>query len=298
MRIVSRVFILITFVAVVYYLFLLSYEFKIRFSAKTLPGDVIQTLRIWSRSLDSAQIIEVDSFSHVRQRVSFEGREYLYNWNFEYRDSSTFIDVEISEPSHRVGNKLRVLIGDPPVEKDGGEIVRKFYDVLKYHLNLTKVKMIGEEEHGPEFCLCRSLEKSQLDKAQGMMENYLYMSTFIEGSGMKMTGLPSVRLNHWSHSQGQLKYDFCFPVMETNSLPVADGLEYKHFDGFYAVKAQYNGNYITSDRAWYELYHYANKRGYIVKGLPVEYFMDNPNFGTKEINWRAEIFLPIEPRTE
>lgn len=298
MKIVSRVFIPIIFIVVVYYLFFLAYEFEVSFSVKTLPGDVIQTLRIWSRSLDSAQIIEVDSFSHVRQRVSFEGREYFYNWHFKYKDSLTFVDVEISEPSRRVGNKLMVLTGEPPVEKDAGEIIKKFYDVLKYHLNLTKVEMIGKEKHGPEFCLCRSLEKSQLDKAQGMMENYLYMSTFIGSSGMKMTGFPSVRLNQWSHSLGQLKYDFCLPVMETDSLPVAHGLEYKHFDGFYALKAQYNGNYITSDRAWYELYHYANKSGYTVKGLPVEYFMDNPNFGTKEINWKAEIFLPIERHPE
>jgi len=294
MKIVWRGSALIVLVVALYYFFFRPYEFKASFETKTLPGDIIQTIRIWNRSLDSAQIVEVDSFKRVRQRIFLGDREYLYDWYFQSDDSVTKVSVQISEPAHKLMNKMMVLIGEPPVKKDGTSTARIFYTVLKQHLEITKVKVIGEERHQAEFCLCRSLEKDQFNKAQGMMENYLPMSSFIEANGLRLSGLPSVRINEWSHSQGKLKYDFCFPILETDSLPVIEGLEYKRFNEFYALKAEYHGNFITSDRAWYELYQYASNSGYTTNGLPVEYFVDNPNFGTKEINWKAEIFLPVE----
>ncbi len=294
MKIAWRAAALILLVWVLYYFFLRSYEYKVNFEAKTLPGDVIQTIRIWNRSLDSAQIVEVDSFKHVRQQIILEDRAYFYDWYFQQDDSITKVSIQISEPAHKLSNKVNVLIGEPSIEKDGASIAKTFYSILKQHLEITNVKVIGEEKVGSEFCLCRSLEKGQFNKAQGMMENFLPMSTFIEASGLKLTGLPSVRINAWSHSKGKLKYDFCFPIKETDSLPAIEGLEYKRFKEFTALKAEYHGNFITSDRAWYSLYQYASDADYKVNGLPVEYFVDNPNFATKETSWKAEIFLPIE----
>jgi GyrI-like small molecule binding domain len=294
MKIALRAIALTLLIFAVYYFFFHPYEFKVNFSAKTLPGDIIQTIRIWNRSLDSAQIVEVDSFKHVHQRISIEGREYIYDWYFQLEDSVTNVSVHVSEPARKVLNKVLVPLSEPSIEKDGSSIVKRFYNVLKQHLEITNVSVIGEAKHDSEFCLCHEIEEAQTTKAYGMMKNYLLLSSFIEENGLKLAGSPSVRLKQWSHNQGKLKYDFCFPISPKDSLPVMEGLEYKHFDAFDALKAEYNGNYITSDRAWYALYHHANKFGYKLKGSPVEYFVDNPNFGMNEIQWKAEVFLPIE----
>ena len=60
-----------------------------------------------------------------------------------------------------------------------------------------------------------------------------------------------------------------------------------------ALMAIYNGNYITSDRAWYALLDYAEKNEIPITGLPLEIFYNNPNMGADEKNWKAEVFMPF-----
>ena len=56
----------------------------------------------------------------------------------------------------------------------------------------------------------------------------------------------------------------------------------------------YNGNYITSDRAWYELLDDAERKNIEVHQTPVEVFYNNPNYGGDELNWKAEIYMPLK----
>ena len=60
-----------------------------------------------------------------------------------------------------------------------------------------------------------------------------------------------------------------------------------------ALKATYNGNYITSDRAWYALLEHAERNAIKVSETPIEVFYNNPNFGGDELQWNAEIFMPL-----
>jgi effector-binding domain-containing protein len=69
---------------------------------------------------------------------------------------------------------------------------------------------------------------------------------------------------------------------------------YKRIPTQRAIKAVYNGNYTTSDRAWYVLLDYAKKNNLEVTGLPLEVFYNNPNLGGDALNWKAEIFMPLK----
>ena len=69
---------------------------------------------------------------------------------------------------------------------------------------------------------------------------------------------------------------------------------HKQYNGVKAIKATYNGNYITSDRAWYALLDYAEKNDILIDKKPLEVFYSNPNFGGDELLWEAEIFMPIK----
>ena len=59
------------------------------------------------------------------------------------------------------------------------------------------------------------------------------------------------------------------------------------------MKAEFNGNYIFSDRAWYELRDYAEKKGLKVTDKPLEIFFNNPNMGGDELQWKADIYMPL-----
>lgn len=285
---------ILVFSVLLFYLFIKPSEFEVNLKARTVPGDVIETIRIWNRSLNEAHIVEVDSFNSVSQTIVWKTRRYNYKWKFiNLNDSLTHVNVQISEPGRTFINKFLVPFTDQNIEKDAEEIVTAFYEVLKTHLKITKVKVIGEVEMDSSFCVCRRFETDQLDKANGMMRDYPLLTSFINDFGLKLDGPPIVKVLQWDHNNGLLKFDFCFPIIKADSLPTVEGLVYLKIEKTKALKAEYYGNYITSDRAWYALVQYADENGYKTDRLPIEYFYDNPNLGMNEIKWKAEVYLSI-----
>ena len=90
-----------------------------------------------------------------------------------------------------------------------------------------------------------------------------------------------------------INYNFCFPIIKSDSLPKHHLISYKQQESVKALKATYNGNYITSDRAWYALLEHAERNAIKVSETPIEVFYNNPNFGGDELQWNAEIFMPL-----
>ena len=91
-----------------------------------------------------------------------------------------------------------------------------------------------------------------------------------------------------------IQYNFCFPIKQSDSLPKHPEIKYKRYYEKDAIKATYNGNYITSDRAWYALKEYADRNNIEIDLTPIEIFYNNPNMGGDELQWKAEIFMPIK----
>ncbi len=278
-----------------YYLLIKPFEFEANLKARTLPGDLIETIRIWNRSLDSANIVEVDSFSRLKQTIVRGDRNYVYNWNFTVNENSyTKVNIKIAQPGRGFWNKILIPFTKQPIEADTEEIVREFYAIQKSHMEVTRVNMIGEVTLDSSFCVCKSIKTNQIEKANGMMKDYSILTEFIVHFKLEVEGPPLVKVVAWNHSEGSLTFDFCFPILRSDSLPVAESIFYQRIPQKRALKAEYYGNYITSDRAWYELIHYAEKNGYEINGFPIEYFYNNPNLGMNEIEWRADVYLPIK----
>lgn len=278
-----------------WYLFIRPFEFEVNFKAKTLPGDIIQTIRLWDRTMTNSTILKVDSLSSLRQNITLGGNSYLYDWHFQLiNDSTTNVNIKITEPSNSFMNKILIPISSQPIEEDAGEVSKVFYNILKDHLDITKVKLDGEVFLDSKFCVCTTRQANQMAKANGMMLDYGLITSFISEYNLTSDGPPMVRVLNWDHNLGKLKFDFCFPIIQEDSLPVVSEITYKLYQEVKAIKATYNGNYITSDRAWYYLIRYAETQGYVINGLPIEYFYNNPNLGLNEKEWKAEIFLPVK----
>jgi len=281
--------------ALVWYLFIKRFEFEVNFKSYTLPGDIIETLRIWDRSLADIETLEVDSLNSVTQKIIWNKRTYLCQWNLKkIGDSTTQISADISQPDRRIKNKILVPFTNQQIEQDAKEIALKFRDILQEHLKITRVEVVGEAETLPFFCLCRSVTTDQPNKAKGMMENYNLLTGFIADFHLQVNGPPIVKISNWKHNTGEVKFDFCFPIAETDSLPRYEGLFYKELKSVKSLKAIYHGNYVTSDRAWYALADYAETNGFELDGGPVEYFYNNPSLGAHEDQWRADIYMPIK----
>lgn len=284
----------ITFASVAFYFFILPYEFKVRLAVRTLPGDVIQTIRLWSRARPGLVVQKVEDFDRLVQEVSIDDRTYTFEWEFEMEnDSTTAIEILISEHGQEFTNKLFVPFKDLPIEQHGAVLAKDFLALVKEHLAITRVNIIGPAVFDSALCICRTISVSQIDKANGMMKNFLPMTSFITTQNLKSTGRPVLRVQRWNHDNAELDFQFCFPV-ENISVQLPGGMEYVKLPSFRALKAEYFGNYITSDRAWYELKQYAAENGYEVVDKPVEVFNDNPSLGIDELKWKAEVYLPIK----
>lgn len=282
-------------VAIIWYVFVRAHEFEVNFVAKTSPGDIIQTLRIWNKSLTNTTSVTVDSMNSLSQEIQWKNRSYLYLWNFvTVDDSTTRVRVLISEKGNELTNKLLVPISAPAIETDAAEIVKTFHALLQVHLQITKVKIVGLAEIPPTFCVCRSITTAQTEKAYGMMKDYDILTSIVSSHHLEANGPPIVRVNEWSHTADRLAFDFCFPIKKTQAIPAIDSVAFKEFEKQKALKAEYHGNYITSDRAWYALISAAREAGYNVTGFPIEYFHHNPNLGLNERQWKADVYLPVE----
>ena len=93
-------------------------------------------------------------------------------------------------------------------------------------------------------------------------------------------------------------FNFCYPIIKKDSLPTIKDVVYKEFIGMKSLKAIYNGNYMTSDRAWYTLLDYAKKNAIEVDKKPIEFFFNNPNMGGDAFRWKAEIYMPLSDSNE
>jgi effector-binding domain-containing protein len=112
---------------------------------------------------------------------------------------------------------------------------------------------------------------------------------------LEVDGVPIVEVTNWDDRKNELEFNFCYPIKFSNNLPLHPTLRYKWLEGQEAIKATYNGNYITSDRAWYALMNYARRNDIEHIDKPVEFFYENPNIADRnELTWKAEIFLPIK----
>jgi effector-binding domain-containing protein len=278
-----------------WYLFIRPFDFEVKFNAQTTGGDIIETIRIWQRAVKDAETISVDSTFGLTQKIQLDGRTYIYTWKFDQRnDSTTRVRVQIHEPGNSLSNKIYIPFTQQPIEEHSKAVLTQFYTILRSHLQITRVQVEGESQVNGSFCVCRNLKTNQIDKANGMMYDFPLLTSFVHDHGLEPAGYPVIRVLEWNHSKGTLNFDFCFPIAKKDSLPKSDLIEYKEFRPVKALKAVFHGNYITSDRAWYELIKFAAENGYRPIGLPIEHFHNNPNLGWDEQKWRAEVFLPIE----
>lgn len=280
--------------SLVWYLFLKPHDYVVRFKIKALPGTINQTVKFWGNQLDDATFLKQNDLSDLSYRIQFNDSTYTYHWKIEpQNDSVSQVKVYVTDDGHSLANRLALPFSETDFEKRTKKTVEEFAEVLKDHLESFKVNVTGKAVIPAKYCACVALKGTQHEKARGMMENYSFLSGMMAQKNIGLDGRPMIEVEDWSLQNDSLSYNFCFPVIKTDSLPQRPGIFYKQIEQRPAVRAVYNGNYITSDRAWYALLDYADKNNIEVDKTPVEIFHTNPNMGGNALEWEAEVFLPI-----
>lgn len=278
----------------IWYFFLKPHDYVVRFEIKALPGTINQTIKYWSNGLDTAQFLDQDSLADLKYQITFNDSIYTYHWKLQSEnDSISKVKVYVTDNEHSLAIRCAIPFSETDFEKRTKKTVREFAKVLKKHLESFKVHTTGRDEIPAKYCACVSLKETQLKKVDGMKDYYSLLSSTMAGENIVLDGSPLLEVQHWNMQNDSISYNFCFPVIQSESLPKRPGIFYKKIEKKVAIKAIYNGNYITSDRAWYALIDYAEKNDISIAAKPLEIFHNNPNMGGNALKWETEVFLPI-----
>ena len=286
--------------ALLWYLFIKPSDYTIRFEANAIPGTINQTLKLWDQTLDTVDKIKQEGdLYHLLQKVKFGDSVHTYSWQIEpLTDSTSKVLVNTIDVNHSLMNKIQVPFKENNFVLRSKKTVLDFMENLKDHSNKIKVRIIGEEEVPSKYLAYIQEKVTQFQKAGGMMKNFSYLTNELYVNGVTLDGPPMLEVTQWDMENDSLYYNFGQPIIRSERLPIGTDIEYKRIFSKRALKAEYNGNYITSDRAWYALLDYAKKNNIDVDPNPVEIFYNNPSTGGGELTWKAEIYMPIKEADE
>ncbi len=285
----------VALLVLLWYLFVKPYDYRVTFIAKTFPGAINQTVKLWNETLENPQPILQEDLENFTQRISLGDSTYTYKWKISpITDSTSRIRVYIRDVDHSLANKIKIPFMETDFEKGVKKTLTAFHSDLTQHISEFKVTILGEAAYPDSFCACISLKGTLFEKALGMMQSYPLFTSILPDNGVIANGLPFIEITNWNQANDSIQYNFCTPIVASNNLPSNPEIKFKTFSGKTALKAIYNGNYITSDRAWFALQDYAKKNDIEVIPHPIEVFYNNPNAGGNEINWKAEIYMPLK----
>ena len=278
-----------------WYLIIKPYDYLVTFKVKTTEGTINQSLKLWNTSLENSSPIQQENLKNLTQQIIVKDSTFNYDWSISsVNDSISKVNVYVTDIYHSFANKISIPFGTTDFEKRTQNIITNFIDKLKEHLNKIRVRVVGIDSTRTTYCAYIPMKGLQIEKARGMMQNYSLLTSVLSAENIEMNGTPFVEITNWNTQNDSIAYNFCFPVIKSDSLPIDPRIQYKQYSGVKALKASYNGNYITSDRAWYALLDYAGNNDIEIVKKPLEVFYSNPNFGGDELKWEAQIYLPIK----
>lgn len=281
--------------SLIWYLFIKPHDYVVRFKTKASAGTVNQFIKFWIGQQEDANFTAQKNLSDFSHRIRFNDSTFTYNWSVSpINDSISRVKVYVTDSAHSLGNRLAVPFSDTDFEKRTKQTIQDAMNLLQEHLETFKVTVVGNGNIPSKYCACIPLKSTQPHKATGMMNYYSMLSDFMANNKIELDGRPMIEVENWNMQNDSISYNFCFPMLKSDSLPPPENLVYKHIKPRKGLLAVYNGNYITSDRAWYELLEYAEENKIPIEKRPLEIFHTNPNMGGNELEWEAEVFMPLK----
>ncbi|MEL4306696.1 GyrI-like domain-containing protein [Joostella sp. CR20] len=295
-RLIS-LFILITVCILGWYFFLKQSDYIYRFKVKTSPATIFYSISNWQKTNDSIQTTTIDStlYTSISQKLDYNNNNYTLFWDIQaINDSVTKVNLGIKQPAKSAFNRFSAPFFNTEFKKTSKEIALNFIRKLELNLSTFKVKVVGESDSPSKECACVNAKTTLENKAQHMMRNYNYIADFVHENQLQPDGRPMVIINQFNKEKNTIDMDFCFPFKGAEKLPQNPDIFYRKLEAIPAIKADFNGNYMYSHHAWFQIYDYAENNAINLKQSVIEKFHNNPNFGGNALHWKTEVYIPIQ----
>ncbi len=287
---------IILFITTIWYLFIKKYDYEINFRANMAPIGVYHQVKNITSNADKLANESFDfSDIDIKQEVIFDNQKVFLDWKFEsVNDTVTKIKVGIISKDHSIKNRLQVITGSSSQIKLIKEDLIKFRETLRRYSNTFKIIVDGETEIPSMDVLLVSSKIKRNRKAQEMMSQNSYLYPKLIANGIEIKGYPFVKIEHWDIDTDMVQMDFGVPITHKDTLPVDSLIKYQKIEVQKALKATFYGNYRNSHEAWFVLLEYARANNMVLEKKPLEFFYNNPMQDGNELQWKAEVFLPIK----
>jgi len=287
---------------IIWYLFIKTDDYIIRFKAKTSPGTLFVLTEEWNllnqkKELFTYDILNKRPYEFLSQSLNKDGLDLSLNWTFKsVNDSITQVSIGISEKNKGVFNRLTAPFFNTKFKKTSLELIKNYKKGIEFTIKEKfRVHSIRVDSIPPFDFIYIGLENIKMrDKASQMMRNNATILEFMRKNNIEKEGLPVIIVEDWDLENNSIDYKFGFQIKYKDTLPNDSEIKFGRTKSKKALKAIYNGNYIGSDKAWFALYEYAIRHKIEVDLKPMEIFYDNPFMGGNELEWIAEIYLPIK----
>ncbi|MDT8414603.1 MAG: GyrI-like domain-containing protein [Flavobacteriaceae bacterium] len=285
----------------VWYFFLNPFDYVVKFKAKASPGTVYQQVEDWVKwegyAMDTTTtVLEKTPFSQMKQRVAFINTTWDLNWTFEAEnDSVTQVTIGIKDNKFSLRHRLEVPFRETDFEKSVRYSFVKFKNRLNHFLdNRIRVKIAADTLSPEIFMVYVPLKSHVKEKALNMMRHDYEVRVFIDSVLGQKVRMPIMEITHWDVEQNTITYNYGFPIDKTDSLPQSDKFLYKQLTPHKSIRSIYNGNYRTSEHAWYALWDYAKRNQIETQGSVIEIYYNNPYNGGNELEWQTDILMPLK----
>lgn len=282
-----------------WYFLLKQSDYIISFKAKTTTGTISQGVQEWASNQNKvgkevATVLEKKGYEYLKLELSKGTHKEVYDWEItSLNDSVSEVNVGIKELGHSLFNRLTAPFIDTPFKKEQIAKVTDFKNGLEQHLKAFKVKIEGEGTSKAEFVAYIKLTSIMSEKAQTMIGNDAIITGYLQRNNIKIIGHPYVEVVNWDREKEILEFNYCFPVSK-NIIQVPDSkVKFKMIPALKGLKATYNGNFRTSDRAWFAILDYAKRKNIQLENKVLENFLANPFNGGNELEWQTKIIIPF-----
>lgn len=303
----NKIKILIVFIllsSLIWYLFLKPHDYIVRFNVKTSPGNLFTEFQEWNilnqkKDSFSYKINQKTPFASINETLQIDEMFLEMDWNFKsINDSITKVIVGITEKENSIYNRLTAPFSNTIFKKTAIKTVQEFKDAVNYKLETKyKVKYIGVDSIPKiNYAYIISENINLRDKAHEMIKNNATLLSFINKHELKDGEHPFLVIDKWDLNESKIDFRFCFPIKQNDSMPIHEYIKFDALKPQKALKAIYHGNYKTSDRGWFTLLEYAKRHGMSIENKPLEIFYNNPHNGGNELEWKAEIFIPLKTK--
>lgn len=283
----------------IWYFFIKNYDYKITFKTPQSKGIIYNYILGWNNWETSKNSVVgtygKEPFLKLSQELHVSDSIIDIDWEIvKVSDSVTKVTAYVTDKNNSLIQKLKVPFVNTAFVNRMVSTVKKIQKELKELGDAHRVGTVEISKIPEQYCACIGLESTLSEKANKMIEMNADILIYLEENNIDIIGSPLLEVDKWDELHNTIAFNFCFPVAFNQNYKESEAVKFKMIEEKPALKTIFNGNYRISDCAWFSIIDYAEKKAIEIERLPVEVFLNDPHSGGNELEWKAEIYIPIK----